>query len=89
VRSIVSPQTHDAFDPIRILSVPLGCELTSAGPHLSLLSPDLSDPIDVFSEWVDQSEKVNADVAKDQRRAGAGSDDEDEDALERRGEEED
>jgi transcription elongation factor Elf1 len=25
---------------------------------------DLSDPIDVYSEWIDQTEKVNADVAK-------------------------
>lgn len=48
---------------------------------------DLSDPIDVYSEWIDQTEKVNKDVAKghtnedeyeDEDELGArGRDDED------------
>lgn len=60
-------------------------------PFSLSLSPgtDLSDPIDVYSEWIDQTEKVNADVAKGHRGGASDEEAEEEDALERRGEEED
>lgn len=51
--------------------------LPSLSPSL-LCPPDLSDPIDVYSEWIDQTEKVNADVAKGHRHDDDAYEDDDE-----------
>lgn len=74
----MSYQTNLGNIKCRVCGVAFQCEIHH-----------LSDPIDVYSEWIDQTEKVNADVAKGHRGGASDEEAEEEDALERRGEEED
>jgi transcription elongation factor Elf1 len=60
---------------VLVLLVPCFCSF------LFSLSPDLSDPIDVYSEWIDSCEDINKKVAVDR---GGGEEAEDEEEREER-----
>ena len=54
------------------------CRAFAVGCLLHIWCADLSDPIDVYSEWVDATEGINKQVADHREGGGAAADEADE-----------